>query len=193
MMVTDLRHFLDLPADVPGPARRLAEHLGNIVRAATAGDIEASWQTALPCPRRPGNRRCPGRMVVVRTAAESPIRWQCSGCEDAGVISNWEDSPFDLRRGQLIVVDDLVEIVVSDEVAAALREIRLYDVDCERVVYRMRAHADGAALSVDADDLEELIGFVAAESNHEPHRQRQRRLDAAFDALNSALMSTGVG
>jgi hypothetical protein len=32
-MVTDLHHFLDLPADTPIPARRLAEHLGNIVRA----------------------------------------------------------------------------------------------------------------------------------------------------------------
>ena len=39
-MVTDLHHFLDLPQDTPGPARRLAEHLSNIVRAATAGDAE---------------------------------------------------------------------------------------------------------------------------------------------------------
>ena len=35
MLVTDLRHFLDLPEDTPGPARRLAQYLGNIVRAAT--------------------------------------------------------------------------------------------------------------------------------------------------------------
>jgi len=35
MLVTELRHFLDLPEDTPGPARRLAQHLGNIVRAAT--------------------------------------------------------------------------------------------------------------------------------------------------------------
>jgi len=41
-MVTDLHHFLDLPPDTPGPARRLAEHLGYIVRAATAGDAGAA-------------------------------------------------------------------------------------------------------------------------------------------------------
>jgi hypothetical protein len=38
MLVTDLHHFLDLPEDTPGPARRLAQPLGDIVRAVTAGD-----------------------------------------------------------------------------------------------------------------------------------------------------------
>lgn len=33
----------------------------------------------------------------------------------------------------------------------------------------MRAHPDGAVLLASADDLEELIGFVAAEANHEPN------------------------
>jgi len=32
--------------------RRLAEHLSNIVRAATAGDAATSWESALPCRRR---------------------------------------------------------------------------------------------------------------------------------------------
>jgi hypothetical protein len=92
-MVTDLHHFLDLPPDTPGPARRLAEQLGNIVRAATAGDAGTAWQSALPCRRRPANRACPGQMIVLRTEAGAPIRWQCSRCNDTGVISNWEDSP----------------------------------------------------------------------------------------------------
>jgi hypothetical protein len=33
---------------------------------------------------------------------------------------------------------------------------------------------------------EELIGFVAAEANHEPNRRRRQRLDAAFIALTEA-------
>lgn len=40
------------------------------------------------------------------------------------------------------------------------------------------------------DDLEELIGSVAAEANHEPNRRRQRRLDCAFDALNSGAQTS---
>ena len=105
MLVTDLNHFADLSEDTPGPARRLAGHLSNIVRAATAGDSGTAWESALPCRRRPANHRCPGRMIVLRTEAGSPIRWQCSVCDDEGVISNWEDSPFDLRRRQLTLAE----------------------------------------------------------------------------------------
>jgi hypothetical protein len=66
MFVSDLRHFLDMPDDAPGPARKMAEHLGSIVKAATASKTGAAWETALPCRRRPGNRPCPGHIVVFR-------------------------------------------------------------------------------------------------------------------------------
>jgi hypothetical protein len=189
MLVSDLRHFLDLPPDTPGPARRLAEHLSNIVRAATAGDTGTAWETALPCRRRPANRRCPGRMIVLRTEAGGPIRWQCSACDDEGAVSNWEDSPFDLRRRRPALAGAVSEIIISDQVAAALRELRLLDTDCERLVFRIRAHHDGAILAATGDDLDELIGFVAAEANHEPNRRRQQRLDAAFSALSTAAQT----
>jgi hypothetical protein len=185
-MVTDLHHFLDLPVDAAVPTRRLAEHLSNIVRAATAGDACAAWHSALPCRRRPAHRACPGRMIVLRTEPGVPIRWRCSVCDDAGVISDWEDSPFDLRRRVLTVAEAVNEIVVPTEVAAALRDLQLLDTDCERLVFRIRAHRDGAVLDACDDDLDELIGAVAAEANHEPNRRRRRRLDAAFDALIAA-------
>jgi hypothetical protein len=189
MMVTDLRHFLDLPPGTPGPARRLAGHLSNIVRAATAGDAGIAWESALPCRRRPANRRCPGRMIVLRTEPAAPIRWQCSVCGDEGIISNWADSPFDLRRRRLTLAGPVNEIVISEEAAAALRELRLPDADCERLVFRIRAHDGGAALPATSDDLDELIGFVAAEANHEPSRRRRQRLDAALDALSNAAQA----
>jgi hypothetical protein len=189
MLVTDLNHFAGLPEDTPCPARRLAAHLHDIVRAATAGDAGATWETALPCRRRPRNRRCPGRMTVLRTEAGAPIRWQCSACQDEGVISNWEDSPFDLRRRQLTLAKAAREIAIPDEIAAALRELQLLDTDCERLVFAIRAHDDHAILAATDDDLDELTGFVAAEANNEPSRRRQQRLDAAFDALTSAAQT----
>lgn len=123
-------------------------------------------------------------MIVLRTEPDAPISWQCSVCEDAGVISNWEDSPWDLRRRDLTVADVADEILISNEVAAALIDLQLLDADCERLVFRIRAHHHGAVLAATDNDLEELIGSVAAEANHEPDRRRQQRLDAAFDALN---------
>lgn len=188
-MVTDLHHVLDIPPDTPGPARRLAEHLGSIVRAATAGDAGTAWETALPCRRRPAHRVCPGRMIVLRTEAGTPIRWQCSVCHDTGVISNWQDSPFDLRRRGLTIAQPANDIVIANEIAAALRDLQLLDPDCERLVFRIRGQHDGAVLTATSDDLEELIGAVAAEANHEPNRRRQQRLDAAFNALNHAAAS----
>ena len=189
MMVTDLHHFLDLPPGTPGPARRLAGHLSNIVRAATAGDAGIAWESALPCRRRPANRRCPGRMIVLRTEPAAPIRWQCSVCHDEGIISNWADSPFDLRRRRLTLAGPVNEIVISEEAAAALRELRLPDADCERLVFRIRARNDHAVLAATDDDLDELIGFVAAEANNESNRRRQQRLDAAFDVLKAAAQT----
>jgi hypothetical protein len=191
MLVSDLNHFAGLPDDTPSPARRLAGHLHDIVRAATAGDAGTAWDTALPCRRRPGNRRCPGRMIVLRTEASAPIRWQCSVCDDQGVISNWEDSAFDLRRRQLTLAQPVSEIVIPNEVAAALRELQLLDTDRERLVFRIHARNDGAILAATDDDLDELIGFVAAEANHEPSRSRRQRLDAAFDALSNVAQTPG--
>jgi len=125
-------------------------------------------------------------MIVLRTEAGAPIRWQCGVCDDAGLISNWEDSVFDLRRRQLSLAGVANEIVISNEVAAALRGLQLLDTDCERLIFRIRAHHDGAVLAATDDDLDELIGSVAAEANHAPNRRRQQRLDAAFNALNDA-------
>jgi hypothetical protein len=186
MFVTDLHHFLDLPADVPGPARRMAEHLGGIVRAATAGDAGTGWVSALPCRRRPGNRPCPGRMVVLRPEPPASIQWRCSVCDDEGVISNWEDSPYDLRRRRLYLAGIAHEVVIPAEIATTLRQLLLLDPDTERLVFRMRTHPDGVALTATDDELDDLIGLVAAEANHEPNRRRQQRLDAAFKVLNDA-------
>ena len=56
-------------------------------------------------------------------------------------------------------------------------------------MFRIRAHDGGAVLPAAGDDLDELIGFVAAEANHEPGRRRRQRLDTALDALSDAAQA----
>ncbi len=192
MFVSDLRHFLDLPDDAPGPARKMAEQLGNVVRVATAAEAGAAWVSALPCRRRPGRRLCPGRIAVLRPEVPARIEWRCTSCGDEGVVSGWEGTYFDLRtRGPRRHDGVVAEVVVSDDVAATLRDLRLLDTECARLVYRARAVDDGVALAADEEGLDELIGCVAAEANHEPNRRRQERLDRAFAVLSDALDAMG--
>lgn len=71
--------------------------------------------------------------------------------------------------------------------AATLRRLELLDSDTERLVFRAQATEAGIALVGDDDDLDELLGYVAAEANHEDDRRRQRRLDDAFEILTRAV------
>jgi hypothetical protein len=190
MFVSDLRHFLDMPDDAPGPARRMADHLGSVVRAATAGKAGTAWVSALTCRRRPGNCPCPGHIAVFRADLPAPIEWKCASCGDQGVISGWEDTYFDLRKPRSERANETnADVLLTEEVAATLRDLRLLDTDCERLVFRARSSSEGIILPANDEDLDELIGFVAAEANHETNRRRQKRLDVAFAVLTDALAS----
>jgi len=190
VFVADLRHFLDMPEDVPAPARRMAEHLTLIVRAATAGEGGQAWVSALPSKRRPGRRPCQGHFALLRTDVPPSIEWRCTACDDDGVIRGWERSIFDLRpRRHEPVSMPSIRVVIPAEVAATLRHLRLVDTAEERLVFRARLADDGASVVLAAgdDDLDELLGYVAAEANHEEDRRRQKRLDQAFQALTNVV------
>lgn len=192
MLVADLNQFLDLPTEAPGPARALATHVCDIVRASTAGAAVSEWTTALPCRRWPARRRCPGRITLRRNESPSSIDWRCAVCGDEGVIANWEASAFDLRRRRPVLAEAAREIVIAADVAAVLRELVLLDTDCERIIFAGSAHSEGAVLAASPSGLDELVDAVAAAANYEPDRSRPRRLDAAYDAvtMSAAGMSS---
>jgi hypothetical protein len=186
VLVSDLRHFLDLPDHTPAPALRLADQLRDIVRAATASEQGAGWVSALPCRRRPGNRRCQGRIRVQRTDGQAPISWKCTACGDQGTVSGWQDTPYGLKDGRGVSAGTAQDISVSDDVVASLRGTLLLDTDCECVVYGARTDRARTVLSATDEQLDELLGCLAAEANHETKRRRRQRLDAAYDELSTA-------
>jgi len=97
--ITDLTHFLEdgrLPPQLPGPARRLAEHLGTIVAAVTG--VEPDDPLGVRCRRRPGRRPCPGEIEGYIEPESNAIRWMCLFCGDNGMISNWENTLWDLSE-----------------------------------------------------------------------------------------------
>ena len=186
VLVSDLAHFLDVGHDAPGPAQRMAEHLYGIARAGTAAAAGSEWVSALGCRRR----FCDGRLVIAHADQPARINWRCDHCDDEGILTGFENTPFDLRdrrRRVEPVSGDLVEVRVTQPVAAALRDLRLVDPDSERIIWSAASNGDTVLLCADSDQLDDLAASLAAEANHEPNRKRQRRLDDAFDTLNAAL------
>jgi hypothetical protein len=161
-----------------------------MVSAATAGDVGEPWTTAIRCERRPNRRPCTGFIEVVRAEPEVPIRWWCNVCDDEGVITGWERSPFDLRSRDLRSAPARRQVVIDVDMAGTLQRIAVLDIEAARVVFRARATVDEVVLLGSADELEALAEHVAAEANHEPNRRRRRVLDAALDRLESAISTT---
>ena len=97
--ITDLTDFLEngrLPLALPGPARRLVEYLGRIVAAVTG--VEPDDPLGIRCRRRPGRRPCPGEIEGYIVPESNDIYWECLVCCDKGLISNWENTMWDLRQ-----------------------------------------------------------------------------------------------
>lgn len=95
-LVSDLSHFLDgkgCIAPKTGPAKALADYLAQIVTAFT-NDF-GSPMAVVPCRRRPGRKPCPGH-IRATADEEWQIHWECTACEDAGVISGWENTFWDM-------------------------------------------------------------------------------------------------
>jgi len=125
---------------------------------------------------------------VLRIDIPQSIEWRCVSCGDEGVVSGWERSPFDLRPGGTDDrPGDAVSAVITPEVAATLRSLMLVDSACERLIFRASVTDGRSVLEGDLDDLDDLIGYVAAEANHEEDRRRQKRLDAAYNVLSNVI------
>lgn len=103
MWVTDLRHFLDdNGALIKGRPRSLAAYFAEIVQAATPRIVGAWSLSEVRCRRRPGHKPCTGRIGVRLTDMPLAVEWECPECGDAGIISGWEGTRWDLRpRGRL--------------------------------------------------------------------------------------------
>jgi hypothetical protein len=187
MLIADLRHFLDMPVDVPAPARRLAAQLSAIVRVASARPEGSGGRSAVGCMKRPGRRPCGGWIMVFRHCG-GEIAWGCDMCGDEGRIRGWENSPADLTAFDRSYADgETVSVLISRDLADLLRDVLLMDYASELLVARAEGRADGVVLTGTTEAFEELAEYVAAESNAETNRKRQRQLDEVCTLLETAL------
>lgn len=194
--VTDLRH---LESEDPGveltpQARRLTEFLGAIARAASVRESGNPSATAVRCRRRPGRKPCKGRIEALRRDIPPEVEWRCPVCEDAGVISGWRGTYWDLSGAPSEPAGDpegerVVEIGLSHKEYELLRDrVELFDPDSERIVAGARpAKVDRVVMSGRLDDWDFLLGEIAFEANHTDDRRLQRRLDTVTDRVDSAI------
>jgi hypothetical protein len=97
--IVDATHFLDEDGNLgptSGPALRLADYFGSIIAMATATGSDVAPVRAVTCRRRPGRKRCPGRIVAEVEVVRDAIEWYCTECGDCGLISGWRGTLWDL-------------------------------------------------------------------------------------------------
>ena len=188
VLVSDLRHFLDMHEDAPGPARRLGAQLGAIVRAGSARPFGTSATSGVGCTKRPGRRPCEGYIMVFRHG-NGQIAWACDVCGDEGVITGWEGSPTDVSglddgyaEGETIAVE------MSRSLFDLLRGVLVLDAASELLIARAQGSSEGVVLAGSSDAFDELVGYVASEANAETDRRRARVLGEACTVLEAALV-----
>lgn len=188
MYVTDMRHFDGIEQTTDkrySRARKFATYMGSIVGAASAGAAGRVLATPLRCQRRPDHRPCPGTLLVRRTEVPPTIVWECPSCGDEGVIREWEETIWNL--GPAYEPSAPVEVPLDWDHYRALAAVMTFDAEVERIVRSAEADRDTVILRADAEDLDLLIGAVAAEANHSSNTKRQRALDEISQMIEEAI------
>jgi hypothetical protein len=189
MYVADMTHFVgadELVGAKFNVARRFAAYLGAVVGVATANPPGPVIESPLPCHRRPSRQPCPGKLLVRRSEAPRQINWACPRCGEEGVISNFEQTIWDLSPPLTIDGVEKSALVGPDQYRRLL-SVHLLDPDAQRVLHAAQLMGNAVLLRAGEDDFEHLVESVAAEANHEPAHSRRRGLDDVLAVLEGAF------
>ncbi len=103
-LIVDFSHFLDENGDMaplPGAAERLFQQLAAIIIMATHPDSETLPEYQVPCRRRPQRKPCPGTIQADLDDETEEIVWWCPICQDTGIISNWQETLWDMTDADI--------------------------------------------------------------------------------------------
>ena len=94
-MRTKRRRAAVAAGGVPGPAIRLAGFVAEVIAFATTLPEDQDADLMVGCRRRPGHKRCPGKIRTALDVDADTISWACPVCGDSGIISKWKGSRWD--------------------------------------------------------------------------------------------------
>jgi hypothetical protein len=180
--VSDLTHFVDDQGRaVAGALGKLGRYLGLIVESASLMKEGHVGFIPLRCGNPVRRKRCHGQLTAGR-AARDCIEWACPMCGEAGQITNWANTEFDLSpatgpeayEGQsevLVPLDELNSMRRSGRGSRLLRQllaeaIRVSDQHCfflahDRELLRLKELANIAANVARGEDRRLLDRFGA--------------------------------
>lgn len=186
-LFTKVGHFLsedgELPADLPGPARKLADFICSLVKSVTSHSFEALVPTGVRCRRRPKRKPCKGEVFAFLNEEIGAIQWNCFICGDNGFIYDWKNTKWDMR------FTDLIPVRLHVEERDLILKETLAGPDLTDRLESAKQVTDSVVVYYSSEELDNLIGYVAAEANHNPDRKMQEILDALYDSLEALLDS----
>ncbi len=186
---TQLRHFLDDSGefwDIKGPGRKLAEYLCSIVKAASSEILEIPIPTGIKCRRRPKRKPCKGEVYTFLDNEKSVIEWYCPVCKDNGYISDWENTKWDMRFSDILLVRlSLFECtLIKNKTLAGPDLTDRFDAANEV--------SNSITVYYTPDELEALLGFIAEEANHTSDKDLGEELDILYEGLEIILDSINL-
>lgn len=101
------------------------------------------------------------------------------------MIYGWEETIWNLSPAYEPSAP--VEVALDWNRYRALAAVMTFDTDVERIVRSAQVEGDAVVLRADAEDLDLLIGAVAAESNHTSNTKRRRALDEVSQIVEEAI------
>ena len=171
------------PAPLPRPARRRPgsrAQNGRAARECRAGSHVRQGRCRVgerpAVPTTAGTETLPCRIAVFRPDLPARIEWRCTSCGDEGVISGREGT-FDLRAPRPEGHSGAVtEVVVCDDVAAALRDLHK-PLEARRELERDHMAPDGRLRALDRDlDLTEGEVELDRSTGHQDRRLSRDQL-----------------
>lgn len=194
--ITNIRHLIPekLSEAMPDQVVKQREFFGKIIKAATARE-QFEFTSGLPCRKRVNRKVCEGSVSI--KVQQVPVRfifWHCNSCEDGGRISDFVDTWYDLNAAKTHEAsfetgEEVIEVTLNrDEYKALITpEINIYDPDSEKIIYSAQSTEDGVKLQAPEGEMENLIGFIAADGNHEKNRKRSKLIDSIHLKIETVL------
>lgn len=179
--MTDPSHL-----DSLGPARKMAEYLGEVISAASSSSPGHWKQSAVRCRKRPKHRKCLGR-IRLRETSDGSIEWVCPVCQDQGIVYNWKGSPHDLSKFREQGDQPGFEVVLTEQEYDEVKKCLVMDPEGDRIIYGATYTSEGIVLRASGEDLDDFAGYLAFEANHEENRMRQRVLDRVLGRVEAVL------